>query len=169
MPGISPQVFVFYFLCSLHCSKQWMTMHALPATPVIGSRQIWLHGVPWHLPLLTQFQVVEITRAGLSPISHAKVLGDPKSDMAYLLLAPNQAVQEERRFGLVAVWTHPCQAHLPSVDLAVRKLALLIYWKGLGLHLHTIKWGLPTHPLIHCQAHQHHDWWCTQQECLWAS
>ena len=50
----------------------------------------------------------------------------PKSDMAYLLLEPNQVVEEERKFGLVAVWTHPCQAHLPSLEEVVRKLALLI-------------------------------------------
>ena len=80
-------------------------------------------------PLLTQFQVEEITREGLSAISHAKAWGDPKrptSDMAYLLLAPDQVVEEERRFGLVAVWTHPCQAHLPSLDEVARKLVLLI-------------------------------------------
>ena len=80
-------------------------------------------------PLLTQFQVVDITRAGLSAISHAKVWGDPKkpkSDMAYLLLAPNQAVEEEQRFGLVAVWTHSCQACLPSLHKVARKLTLLI-------------------------------------------
>ena len=85
-------------------------------------------------PLLTQFQVVEITRVGLSAISRAEAWGDPKrpkSDKAYLLLAPNQAV-EERRFGLVAVWTHPCQAHLPSLDEAVRKLTLLINTGGTG-------------------------------------
>ena len=78
--------------------------------------------------LLTQFQVVEITRAGLSTISCAEAWGDPKrpkSDMAYLL-APNQAVEEERRLRLVAVWTHPCQAHLPSLDEMVRKFTLLI-------------------------------------------
>ena len=80
-------------------------------------------------PLLTQFQVVEITRAGISVISHAEAWGDPKrpkSEMAYLLLAPNQVVEKERRFRLVAVWTHTCQAHLPSVDEVVRKLTLLI-------------------------------------------
>ena len=73
-------------------------------------------------PPLTQFQVMEITRLGLSTISHAEAWGDPKrpkSDMAYLLLATNQAVEEERKFGLVAVWTHPCHAHLPSLDEAV--------------------------------------------------
>ena len=68
---------------------------------------------------MTQFQVVEITRAGLSAISHVEAWGEPKrpkSDMAYLLLAPDQVVEEERRFGLVAVWMHPCQAPLPSLD-----------------------------------------------------
>ena len=70
--------------------------------------------------LLTQFQVVEITRTGLSAISHAEVWEDPKrptSDMAYLLPVADQVVEEERRFRLVAVWTHPCQAHLPSLVL----------------------------------------------------
>ena len=46
--------------------------------------------------------------------------------MTYLLLVPDQVVEEERRFGLVAVWTQPCQAHLPSLDEVARKLALLI-------------------------------------------
>ena len=66
---------------------------------------------------------------GLSAISYAKVWEDPKRpkpDMAYLLLAPDKAVEEERRFGLVAVWTHPCQVHLPSLDEVARKLTLLI-------------------------------------------
>ena len=80
-------------------------------------------------PLLTQFQVVEITRVALSTISHAEAWGDPKrpkSDMAYPLLVPDQAVEEEQRFGLVVVWTHPCQAHLPSLDEVARKPILLI-------------------------------------------
>ena len=46
--------------------------------------------------------------------------------MTYLLLVPDQVVEEERRFGLVAAWIHPCQAHLPSLDEAVRKVTLLI-------------------------------------------
>ena len=67
-------------------------------------------------PLLTQFQMMEITQADLSTISCAEAWGDPKrpkSDMVYLLLVPDQVVEEERKFGLVAVWTHPYQAHLP--------------------------------------------------------
>ena len=80
-------------------------------------------------PLLTPFQVMEIIWLGLSVISCSDVQGDPKrpkSDMAYLLLVPDQAVEEERKFRLVAVWMHPCQAHLPSLDEVARKLALLI-------------------------------------------
>ena len=50
----------------------------------------------------------------------------PKSNMAYLLLVPDQVVEEERKFRLVVVWTYPCQAHLPLLDEAARKLALLI-------------------------------------------
>ena len=46
--------------------------------------------------------------------------------MAYLLLVPAQEVEEERRFRLVVVWVHPCQAYLPMLEEAVRKLALLI-------------------------------------------
>ena len=78
---------------------------------------------------LAQFQVVEITRASLSAISCTEAWGDPKrpkSDMTYLLLVPNQVVEEERRLGLVAVWTHPFQAHLPSLDEVMRKLNLLV-------------------------------------------
>ena len=80
-------------------------------------------------PFLTQFQVMEITQSGLSIISCADVWGDPKkpkSEMAYLLLAPDQSVEEERKFKLVAVWTHSCQACIPSLDEVARKLALLI-------------------------------------------
>ena len=49
--------------------------------------------------------------------------------MAYLLLAPVQEAEEERRFGLVGVWVHPNQALLPSLKEAVRKLTLLINTK----------------------------------------
>ena len=45
--------------------------------------------------------------------------------MAYLLLAPAQEVEEERKFGLVAVWVHPCQALLPHW-MWWQKIALLI-------------------------------------------
>ena len=53
-------------------------------------------------PTLTQFQVVEITRVGLSAISPTKAWGDPKrpkSDMAYLLLVPDEVVEEGEDLG----------------------------------------------------------------------
>ena len=49
--------------------------------------------------------------------------------MAYLLLAPAQEAEEERRFGLVVVWVHPSQTLLPSLEEVVRKLTLLINTK----------------------------------------
>ena len=49
--------------------------------------------------------------------------------MAYLLLAPAQESEEERRFGLVGVWAHPNQALLPSLKEVARKLTLLINTK----------------------------------------
>ena len=50
----------------------------------------------------------------------------PKLSIAYLLIALAQAVEEERKFGLVAVWVHPCQT-LPSLlEEPPKKLTLLI-------------------------------------------
>ena len=72
---------------------------------------------------------MEIIQLGLSAISWAEAWGNPKRPrfgMAYLLPVPAQEVEEERRFRLVAVWVHPCQAHLPTLEEAARKLALLI-------------------------------------------
>ena len=46
--------------------------------------------------------------------------------MAYLLIVLAQAVEEERKFGLVAMWVHPCQNLLSSLEEAAKKLALLI-------------------------------------------
>ena len=56
---------------------------------------------------------------GLSVISQAEAWGDPKKPrfgMAYLFLVLAQEAEEERKFGLVAVWVHPCQALLLSLD-----------------------------------------------------
>ena len=67
-------------------------------------------------PLLTQFQVSEITWLGLSAISQAEAWGDakrPRFGMAYLLLAPAQEAEEERSFGLVAEWSIPVKPFFP--------------------------------------------------------
>ena len=83
-------------------------------------------------PSSMQFQVLGITSVGLSIISQAEAWGNPKRPlygMAYLFLAPAQEAEEERRFGLVGVWVHPNQTLLPSLEEAVKKLALLINTK----------------------------------------
>ena len=49
--------------------------------------------------------------------------------IAYLLLAPAQEAEEEKRFGLAGVWDHPNQTLLPSLKEAVKKLTLLISTK----------------------------------------
>ena len=80
-------------------------------------------------PLLSQFYIMAISQMHLSAISWAKALGDPKKpklSMAYLLIVLTQAVEEERIFGLLAVWVHPCQALLSSLEEAAKKLTILI-------------------------------------------
>ena len=42
--------------------------------------------------------------------------------MAYLLLAPSQEAEEEKRFGLAGVWVHPNQILLPSLEGKPRNL-----------------------------------------------
>ena len=49
--------------------------------------------------------------------------------MAYLLLAPSQEAEEEKRFGLAGVWVHPNQILLPSLEEVAKKLTLLISTK----------------------------------------
>ena len=47
------------------------------------------------------------------------------SDLAYLLVSPKKATEEEMMFRLAVVWVHPYQAHIPTWDEVVRKLTLL--------------------------------------------
>ena len=80
-------------------------------------------------PLIIQFYAMAITWSCLSAISLAKAWGDPKRSklsMAYLLIALAQAVEEERKFGIVAIWVHPCQTLLSLLEEAAKKLTLLI-------------------------------------------
>ena len=79
--------------------------------------------------LLTQFYAMVITQSHLSAISWEEAWGDPKRPkfgMAYLLLALAQEGEEERKFGLVAIWVHSYQTILPSLEEVVKKLTLLI-------------------------------------------
>ena len=59
-------------------------------------------------------------------------MGNPKKQskgMAYLLLAPSQEAEEEKRFGLAGVWVHPNQFLLSSLKGVAKKLTLLISTK----------------------------------------
>ena len=101
-------------------------------------------------PLLMQFKVLEITQSGISTNSQAEVWGDhkkPRFGMAYLLLVPAQEAEEERKFGLVAVWVHPHQALLLWLDEVAKKTCLTYqYQGGLALHLCAVMQGLLAHP-----------------------
>ena len=46
--------------------------------------------------------------------------------MVFLLIVPNKTIDEERVFGLVAVWAHPFQAHHPYLGEVACKFWLLI-------------------------------------------
>ena len=45
--------------------------------------------------------------------------------MAFLLILPEEGVVGERAYGLTMMWVHPCQARIPTLDEAVKKLTLL--------------------------------------------
>ena len=89
-------------------------------------------GIAWYLP---PFNVIPSLRDNLGgPLCHLpdRSMGNPKRPlfgMAYLLLAPVQGVEEERRCSLVAVWVHPSQTLLPSLEEVTRKLTFLINLK----------------------------------------
>ena len=53
-------------------------------------------------------------------------VGKPWQDMAFLLIVPSIAVGYKRVSGLVAVWTHPCQACYHTLEVVACKLALLV-------------------------------------------
>ena len=74
-----------------------------------------------------------ITQSCLSAISQAKAWGNPKKpklSMAYLLIVPGQAVEEERTFGLVTIWVHPCKTLLSLLEEAAKKVTLLTNTTG---------------------------------------
>ena len=45
--------------------------------------------------------------------------------MAFLLIAPSTNAGCEQVFGLTVLWTHPCQAHLCTLEEVACKLLLL--------------------------------------------
>ena len=42
------------------------------------------------------------------------------SKLAFLLILPERVIEGELAFGLMVVWIHPYQAHIPSLEGAVK-------------------------------------------------
>ena len=66
-----------------------------------------------------------MTQSELTSLTVSGAWGNAKkfcSDLAYLLALPEKATKEEMVFKLQV---HPYQAHIPTLDEVVRKLALL--------------------------------------------
>ena len=75
-----------------------------------------------------QFQVTQVTQSELSSHTGSGAWGDVKkfhSDLAYLLVLPKKATEEEMVIGLAVVWIHPYQACIPTLDEVAQKLTLL--------------------------------------------
>ena len=80
-------------------------------------------------PFLTWFKMQEIMQLELLALSHRRALGNiekTQGDIAFLLIEPRKTIEGEMAFGLAAVWAHPHQAWLSSLDETVKKLTLLI-------------------------------------------
>ena len=79
-------------------------------------------------PPMKQFHIAQITQPELSSLTHLWVWGDSKrfcSDVAFLLVLPQEGVAGERVYGLTIVWVHPYQARVSTIDDVARKLILL--------------------------------------------
>ena len=100
--------------------------------PVGGKTQLKLYWDPMiSVPLNT---IPSLGNNLVGPIHHlpGRSMGDPRRPrfgMAYLLLAPAQEAEEQRRVCLVVVWVHPSQTLLSSLEEVARKLTLLINMK----------------------------------------
>ena len=68
-------------------------------------------------PLLQWFHITQVTKSELTSLTHLKAWGDNErfhSDVAFLLVLPEEGVAEERVYGLTMVWVHPYQARLST-------------------------------------------------------
>ena len=85
-------------------------------------------GMPQHLPLLEQFQVTQVTQPELSSLTCSGAWGSTEkfcNNLAFLLILPKKATVGVMAFGLAMVWVHPHQAHISTLDEAVKELTLL--------------------------------------------
>ena len=79
-------------------------------------------------PILEQFHIAQVTQPELSSLAHLLVWADPKrfhSDVAFLLILPQEGIAKERVYGFGVVWVHPCLARVSTIDDTARKLILL--------------------------------------------
>ena len=85
-------------------------------------------GLPDFCPVVMQFQVHTIMQRQLTVLSQTGAWGDeekPQQDMAFVLIAPSLAIGCKWVFSLTAMWVHPCQVHLPTLEGVAQKLMLL--------------------------------------------
>ena len=78
-------------------------------------------------PMVMWFQECTIMQGQLTALSQVGAWGDagkPCQDMVFLLMALSLAVRLEWVFRLTAMWTHPCQVHLPTLADVAQKLLL---------------------------------------------
>ena len=100
-----------------------------PRTPAYRMRPTSLYGgVTTSALFLEQFHIIQVTQPELSSLTCLLVWGDPKrfhSDVAFLLILPEEGIAGERVYGLAMVWVHPYQARVSTMDDMARKLTLL--------------------------------------------
>ena len=79
-------------------------------------------------PMVKWFQVWVIMPAQLIALSQAgawEEAGKPQWDMAFMLIVPNTDAKCEHVFGLTAMWAHPHQACLRTLEEVAHKFLLL--------------------------------------------
>ena len=122
-------------------------------------------------------------QAQLDTLSQAMAWRDaekPQWDMAFLLITPSTAAGYERIFGLLTIWSHPCQdCYITLVDV-VHKLVLLVDSSADWVSCHTplssmatsVPWQKVSPPqtptadfnnskCINC--YRVRTWWCVQK------
>ena len=94
----------------------------------MGSLVQYLWGHHDICPILEQFHIVQVTQPELSSLTCLLVWGDPErfcSNVAFLLILPEEGIAGERVYGLAMVWVHPYQVRVSTIADAVRKLTFL--------------------------------------------
>ena len=79
-------------------------------------------------PLLEWFLVTHMTQLELAFLTCLKAWGDTRkfcSDVAFLLVLPEEGAVGERVYGLAMVWVHPYQARDSTIDNVAKQLAQL--------------------------------------------